>query len=247
MVKISEGAKAVRRAKQTHKEGQDSRTAERVEYYSEVARVEAELAAKAERLEKLSKGEKHPGAYFRDFSAYWRQRELDGTWTRPVLPAYSSDDEEVSKEAEAVAEQEQDVRPDWQTSSSVQQTARQDQRVITSADWQPRVSAPEERAKSQRQGRGQIDRYKCEEPPLYKVGPASGLPPPSQPSSLTPSQAKPKARKRAAAEETWTGVVIENGHLIWTRINQQGEEEWLSAVQTTGRNWKIKRARSTSN
>jgi hypothetical protein len=44
---------------------------------------------------------------------------------------------------------------------------------------------------------------------------------------------------------TWTGVVQELGRLEWSRVNKDGNQEWLTAVEIHPSEWRIQKSKTT--
>ena len=110
-----------------------------------------------------------------------------------------------------------------------------------------------DKSRGDRTGRGSIDRYGCygteqvetqgkERQPQQArkeilVGPASGLPPPTPDPRYNPLRIR--SRQIHSETHTWTGLTQQTGRVEWSRINQAGDQEWISAVESSPREWKI--------
>ena len=111
--------------------------------------------------------------------------------------------------------------------------------------------------RQERKGRGIIDRlgfpgatkrtvHDISKESVYipgATGPASGLPPPRpDPSSNPPLDRSTRIRTETA---TWTAIVQEEGRLELSRVNEAGNQEWLSAVEVDPRQWRIQKSKTT--
>jgi hypothetical protein len=129
-----------------------------------------------------------------------------------------------------------------------------DAHTSSSAPSTPCVSVP---IRQERKGRGVIDKLgfpvaskrpaqaisrELEYQP-GAVGPASGLPPPQpDPSGNPPLDRSTRIRTETA---TWTGIVQEPGRLELSRVNEAGNQEWLSAVEVYPREWRIQKSKTS--
>ena len=78
----------------------------------------------------------------------------------------------------------------------------------------------------------------------YKVGPASGLPPPIPDPRF--NRTGPLRTSRITVDvATWTGVEVKNGVFEWSRVSSTGHQEWLSAREEQQGEWTIIRSKST--
>jgi hypothetical protein len=75
------------------------------------------------------------------------------------------------------------------------------------------------------------------------VGPASGLPPPQPDPSVNPPLDRSTRIRTETA--TWTGIIQEQGRLELSRVNEAGNQEWLSAVEVYPREWRIQKSKTT--
>jgi hypothetical protein len=76
------------------------------------------------------------------------------------------------------------------------------------------------------------------------VGPESGLPIPEPDPRYNPPL--PRDTRIRSETATWTGVVQEAGRLEFSRVNKDGNQEWLSAIEVEPREWKITTSKTTA-
>jgi hypothetical protein len=117
-----------------------------------------------------------------------------------------------------------------------------------------------------RKGRGVIDRFQFQasdyrrktstakrKPTITEptqrdivVGPASGLPPPRPDPRLNPPvRDSPRTSRILTERGTWTGVSIREGIFEWSRVNESGHQEWLTASDDYKGEWTLTRTKAT--
>ena len=100
----------------------------------------------------------------------------------------------------------------------------------------------------ERKGRGVIDRFAFREEDYKRVkrttptltGPASGLPHPTPDPRYNPPL--PRSTGVLSTTTTWSALVEEEGRLELSRVNEVGEQEWLSATALEAGEWTITRS-----
>ena len=114
-------------------------------------------------------------------------------------------------------------------------------------DWRTGSSGiTSSRDNLERKGRGVIDRFAFREEDYKRVkrtnhatvtGPKSGLPHPTpDPRYNLPL---PRTTGVISTTSTWSAVVEEEGRLELSRVNNYGEQEWLSAISVEAGEWTI--------
>jgi hypothetical protein len=114
-------------------------------------------------------------------------------------------------------------------------------------DWRTGSSGlTSSRDNLERKGRGVIDRFEFREEDYKRVkrtthetvtGPKSGLPHPTPDPHYNPPL--PRTTGVRSTTTTWSALVEEEGRLELSRVNEVGEQEWLSAVSGGAGEWTI--------
>jgi len=116
-----------------------------------------------------------------------------------------------------------------------------------------------------RKGKGVIDRFAFQEEdytrkrsskPLKRgstalfpgehlwIGPQSGLPPPTPDPRCNPLPEGRSVGRVVTEKATWTGVTFQPGVLEWSRVNDCGQQEWLTASEVSAGEWSISRTKA---